>query len=87
MPYTIDKENKIRFPQLTKVEEAVWDKFVQSIHSGKDPKSAADAAGDTKYTKLRGPKNQFEFRLSGKNRVSFVLDGTTLRQVQVGGHT
>lgn len=87
MPYTIHNEARIRFPALTKAEETVWDKFVRNIHAGQDPKTAADGAGDTDYKKLAGTRNQWQFRLSGKNRVSFVLDGTTLRQVQVGGHT
>jgi hypothetical protein len=87
MPYTIDKEAKIK--QLQSVPDGewkVWQAFVANIHNGDDPKTAATKAyHSANYKNLRGP--QWQFNLGSKNRVTFRLDGTTLRQVQVGGHT
>jgi hypothetical protein len=65
VPYTIHRENSVRLPQLTAAGERVWTTFVNNIHAGQDPKTAAAGAGDTKYTKLRGAPNQWEFAVGG----------------------
>lgn len=85
MPYTI--QGKVKYiQQLTSAEEKKWDAFVNNLRT-MAPAEAAKAAGDSDYKKLKGSNNQWELRLSGSKRATFVLDGTSLRQVQVGGHT
>jgi G:T/U-mismatch repair DNA glycosylase len=85
VPYTID--GKIKEKNLTASDRKKWDQFVTNLKT-MDPKAAAESVGtasSVQYKKLTA--NQYQFRLSGSARVSFVLDGTKLKQVQVGGHT
>lgn len=84
MPYTI--KGKVKYvQQLTPAEQKKWDEFEAGLAAGKSPDKAAP--GDSDYKKLKGSSNQWEFRLSGGRRATFVLSGTQLSQVQVGGHT
>lgn len=84
--YTID--GKVKEKNLTTSDEKKWLEFQNNLKKNMDPKAAAEALGtasSVQYKKLTA--NQYQFRLSGSARVSFVLDGTKLKQVQVGGHT
>ncbi len=51
------------------------------------PKLAAERIGDSKYSKLRGTTNQFEVRIGGKDRVTFLLRRASVEILQVGGHS
>jgi len=88
MAWTIKGKVKV-IQQLTPVEDKKWDTFVAELGKGKAPIDAAKAIGDVKYTKLKGAANQFELRLSGGRRATFVVDegAKQISQVQVGGHT
>jgi hypothetical protein len=70
--------------------QAHLDRFQNAIHNqGKHPKEAAESAGDSKYTKLKGAKNQYEIRLDGGNRATFTVDedNKMVHLHQAGGHT
>jgi hypothetical protein len=88
MAWTIKGKVKV-VQQLTPAEDKKWDTFVAELGKGKAPIDAAKAIGDVKYTKLKGSSNQFEIRLSGGRRATFVVDegAKQISQVQVGGHT
>jgi hypothetical protein len=63
---------------------------MNEIHvRGRQPKEAAEIAGDTKYRRLGGTVNQYEIRLSGGTRATFLVDTATqtVTMLQVGGHT
>lgn len=74
---------------LNRTEREVYDRFCQLVNSGQHPATAAGQAGDTNYRKLRGTTNQYEIRLSGGSRATFLVDTRTetVDVIQVGGHT
>ncbi|MEA5497716.1 hypothetical protein VB834_03365 [Limnoraphis robusta Tam1] len=85
--WTVNKKNA-EFGQLTKAEQAKFDIFQDEIHNhGLHPKDAAKEAGDTDYKQLKG--NQFQIRLSGRERATFLVDDENeiVTILQVGGHT
>lgn len=85
MPYTI--QGKVKYvQQLTPAEDRKWDQFVANLQT-MEPREAAEATGTRSSVQYKKTGNQIQFRIGGGSRVSFVLDGTTLRQVQVGGHS
>ena len=64
--------------------------FVKSIEEQNlHPGIAAQKLGDAKYTKMSGTaKNvhQYEIRIGGKDRVTFLLHKDSVEILQVGGH-
>jgi hypothetical protein len=56
---------------------------------GLSPVQASQKMGDPKYTLLEKKLNRFEVRISGKDRVTFLVDETDhiVEILQVGGHT
>jgi hypothetical protein len=59
------------------------------LRKGKHPVEAAKAVGDSKYTVLNKKTGQAEFRVGGKDRVTFIVDDENhvLSRVCLGGHT
>lgn len=88
MPWTLDKNNVIPNRPLTAAEQGNLNTFMNSVRQGNHPKVAAGSF-DGKYTKLAGTTNQYEIRLSQKNRAIFIVDDAnqTVKILQVGGHT
>jgi hypothetical protein len=85
MPYTI--QGKVKYvQQLTPVEDRKWNEFVNNLRT-MNPRDAAEATGTRSSVQYKATGNQIQFRIGGGKRVSFVLDGTNLKQVQVGGHS
>jgi hypothetical protein len=83
-------KGKVKYvQQLTPAEDKKWDGFVEQLGKGKTPAEAAKLAGDSDYNKLKGGANQYELRLSGGRRATFIVNegAKELSQVQVGGHT
>jgi hypothetical protein len=78
-----DKEGKIT------VYQAKWNEFMDQLRKGKHPVEAAKAVGDSKYTVLNKKTGQAEFRVGGKDRVTFIVDDENhvLSRVCLGGHT
>lgn len=88
MAWSIDVTNA-KFGELNTTEQANWNCFVAQVTAGNHPKTASEQCGDMKYTLLKGTKNQFEIRLSGGERATFIVnkDTETVEVLQVGGHT
>jgi hypothetical protein len=88
MAWTLNKNGVTPRVSLTGSEQSNLNTFMNAVRAGKEP-SAAAAAWDSKYSKLRGTKNQFEIRLSQGCRATFTVDANTQRvtMLQVGGHT
>lgn len=70
-----------------------WDTFVSGIKEGKHPKVAAEAF-DSQYKALKGGRIvQYQIRLSGAERATFILQdagrnsGPILQLTGLGGHT
>ena len=88
MAWTLNK-NGVR-PQrvLTGAEQSNLNVFMNAVRAGAEP-SAAAASWDSKYTKLRGTRDQFEIRLSQGCRATFTVNTNTqtVTMLQVGGHT
>lgn len=89
--WTVEYRNKKTEKSVQSLEKTsldVFEKFVDGItKKGLHPKTAAEAAGDTNYKSLKG--NQFQIRLGGKDRATFILDDKAKKVtiVDVGGHT
>ena len=89
MPYKVKGKIKGNVASLTDSDERKWDAFLAHLDR-MDPEDAARAAtGSASGLQYKQTGSQIQFRLSGKNRVSFVLNkaGKELSQVQVGGHS
>lgn len=85
MPYTLDKNDVTPSRSLTNTEQDHLNEFMNRIRNeGISPKEAA-SGWDSKYTHLVG--DQYEIRLSRENRATFLVVGTTVTMLQVGGHT
>ena len=86
--WRLDKKGA-KFNHLSVTEHKKFDTFQNAVHKGLSPKEAAEKVGDSKYTKLKGTKDQFEIRLSEKTRVTFRVDGhnRVVKILEVGGHT
>jgi hypothetical protein len=83
-------KGKVKYvQQLTKAEDTKWDAFVAHLADGKSPADAAKALGDSDFKALKGGANQYELRLSGGKRATFIVNSSAkeISQVQVGGHT
>ena len=67
-----------------------YQRFVRSIEEQNlHPGIAAQKLGDAKYTRMSGTaKNihQYEIRIGGKDRVTFLLHKDSVEILQVGGH-
>jgi Mannan-binding protein len=75
-----------KFKQLTPSEQARFDTFQNAIaNRGLNPRDAARELGSADYKRLSG--NQYQIRLSQGNRVTFLVEGYTVKILQVGGHT
>ena len=77
-----------RFRKLTPAGQATFDRFQNAIaNKGMNPVDAARLAGDTQYKRLQG--NQYQIRLSQKDRATFKIDRANhvVIILQVGGHT
>ncbi|MCL4205419.1 MAG: hypothetical protein KJ000_23300 [Pirellulaceae bacterium] len=88
MAWRIDKSKAVFSPELTSSDQTKWDAFQNAIHNKHmHPKDAAEAARCDQYKKLTG--NQFQIRLSGKMRATFLVDESkeVVTVKQVGGHT
>jgi hypothetical protein len=74
---------------LVEASKAVWEKFAAAVKSGKHPKHAAKIAGDTNYKCLSKPTSQYEIRLNGADRATFLVHGKIkeCEVKQIGGHT
>jgi hypothetical protein len=57
---------------LTPTEMKKYQDFLNGINQGKSPKEAAEALGDSDWKSLGN--NQFQFRLSKKNRVTYSVE-------------
>ncbi|EJM60157.1 RHS repeat domain-containing protein [Pseudomonas sp. GM48] len=67
-----------------------YDVFRKGVaDEGLSPVQASQKMGDPKYTLLEKKLNRFEVRISGKDRVTFLVDETDhiVEILQVGGHT
>jgi RHS repeat-associated protein len=67
-----------------------YDVFKNSIaNEGLSPVEASKRMGDPKYTPLEKALGRYEVRISGKDRVTFLVDkdNLTVEILQVGGHT
>jgi mRNA-degrading endonuclease RelE of RelBE toxin-antitoxin system len=86
--WKLDKK-KAKFGKLTKVEQAKFDQFKGAIKEGMSPRDAAAKIGDADFKVLNKKINQYQIRLSHKNRVTFLVDhdSHTVTILQVGGHT
>ncbi len=85
MPYTLDKNGVTPSVPLTASEQDNLNTFMNRIRlEGVHPITAA-ASWDSDYKNLIG--NQYQIRLSQRNRVTFEIDGDIVRILQVGGHT
>ena len=71
------------------VYQAKWNAFRDQLAKGKHPVEAAKMIGDSKYTVLNKKTGQAEFRVGGKDRVTFIVDDVNhvLYKVCLGGHT
>jgi mRNA-degrading endonuclease RelE of RelBE toxin-antitoxin system len=81
-------KKRAKFIPLTAAEQNRYDVFQNAIaNKGHHPQEAARLAGDTDYKKLQG--NQYEIRLSQRNRVTFTVDDKNhvVTILQAGGHT
>ena len=88
MAWKIDKSKATFSDELTSSDQTKWDAFQNAIHNKHmHPKDAAEAARCDQYKKLTG--NQYQIRLSGKMRATFLVDETKelVTVKQVGGHT
>lgn len=88
MPWTLDKSRANFVSDLNATEQGVFDRFQNAIaNDGLHPKLAAEQAGNTDYKNLQG--DQFQIRLSGQKRATFLVDKTTevCTILDVGGHT
>ncbi|MBX3276287.1 MAG: hypothetical protein KF729_38900 [Sandaracinaceae bacterium] len=89
MTWSLDKSSAdwSRWHRLTPTEQRKWDSFQNAVSRGSDPQSAASLLGAADYKCLAG--DQYQIRLSQKNRATFRVDrGTqTVTVLQVGGHT
>jgi hypothetical protein len=88
MPWHVDKSKAVFSPELTKSDQDKWDLFQNAIQSKHmHPKDAAKSARCDDYKVLSG--NQYQVRLSGKMRATFLVDekAELVTVKQVGGHT
>ena len=88
MAWKIDKSKAKFSDELTDSDQKKWDAFQNAIHNKKmHPKDAATAARCDQYKQLTG--NQYQIRLSGKMRATFLVDEDkeVVTVKQVGGHT
>ena len=88
MAWRIDKSKAAFSKELTASDQTKWDAFQNAIHNKKmHPKDAATAARCDDYKVLSG--NQYQIRLSGKMRATFLVDekAQLVTVKQVGGHT
>jgi hypothetical protein len=84
-PYVID--GRVKEKNVTPAAEKKWAQFLVNIKSMELQKAAESAVGTTSSTQFKKTGSQYQFRLSQKDRVNFVLSGNKLTQVQVGGHS
>lgn len=86
MSWTLDKNGVTPSVDLTDAEQEHLNEFMNQVRDGKDPKSAA-SGWDSDYKNLNG--NQFQVRLSKRNRVTFTVNQADWKVtiLQVGGHT
>ena len=80
--------NSRKVKQLSSSARDNYEAFTDAIDKENlHPKLAADRIGDANYSKLRGTQNQFEVRIGGKDRVTFLLRQHSVEILQVGGHS
>jgi hypothetical protein len=86
MPWTLNKNGVRPSLPLTATEQGHLNKFMDSVRAGNSPKDAA-SGWDSQYKKL--VNDQYQIRLSKKNRATFTVNTTTqvVTMLQVGGHT
>ena len=84
MAWTLDKNGVTPSVTLTSAEQGNLNTFMNAVREGTHPKDAAKS-WDSDYKQLQS--NQYQIRLSKKNRVTFLLEGEVVKILQVGGHT
>ncbi len=84
-PYTV--EGRVKEKNVTPAAEKKWEQFLKNIRTMELKDAAEAAVGTASSTQFKKTGNQYQFRLSQKDRVNFVLNGNRLTQVQVGGHS
>ncbi|AYA40499.1 hypothetical protein HZS38_08770 [Xenorhabdus nematophila] len=93
MAWEVDDKKALKNidPGLSETALMNYNSWVNNIRNGGlHPKEAAEAIGDANYKRMKGTsKNvqQFEIRLNGSDRVSFILDKDTVYVLQIGGHS
>jgi hypothetical protein len=87
MAWKINKSGAKFSAELTDADQKKWDAFQNEVHHGTHPKEAAKKHRCDDYKVLSG--NQYQIRLSGKQRATFLVDEKTqtVTVKQVGGHT
>ncbi|OPA97488.1 hypothetical protein [Pseudomonas sp. Xaverov 259] len=74
---------------LPRAAQNNFDTFQNAIHNlGIHPRDAAQMLGSADYKRL-GTSDQYQIRLSGSERATFLVDTATrtVTILQVGGHT
>ena len=61
--------------ELTDADQKKWDSFQNEVRNGTHPKEAATKHRCDDYKALSG--NQYQIRLSGKQRATFLIDEKT----------
>ncbi len=86
MPWTLNKNGVKPKVTLTEVEQSHLNEFMNGVRGGSSP-SVAASGWDSAYKNLVG--DQYQIRLSQKNRATFTVNAKTqvVTMLQVGGHT
>lgn len=88
MAWTLDKNGVTPSVPLTNTEQDHLNEFMNRLRVEDDITPEKAASGwDSNYKQLQG--NQYQIRLSQKNRVTFTVDYDThvVTMIAVGGHT
>lgn len=86
MAWTLNKNGVTPSVKLTTTEQDHLNEFMNRVRAGEAPSDAA-SGWDSNYKNLTG--QQYQIRLSQKNRATFTVDPKAQRvtMLQVGGHT